>query len=165
MERATRALKGCRLINGYGPTESTTFACCHTVKETDQFAHSVPIGRPITNTTAYILDLQLQPVPVGVTGELFIGGDGLARGYLNRPELTTERFIPNPFSTEPGARMYRTGDWARYLPNGNIEFLGRIDHQVKIRGFRIELGEIEALLTAYGNCWGDVSTSNQRTFG
>jgi aspartate racemase len=105
-----------------------------------------PIGRPLPNTQVYILDAQKQLVPIGVPGELYIGGVGVTRGYLNRPELTAERFIPNPFSNDSGSRLYKTGDLARYLPDGNIEYLGRIDHQVKIRGFRIELGEIEAVL-------------------
>src|SRR5438046_2943325 len=105
---------------------------------------SIPIGRPIGNTQVYILDRHLNAVPIGVSGELHIGGDGLARGYLNRPELTSEKFIPNPFSNEPASRIYKTGDLARYLPNGSVECLGRIDDQVKLRGFRIELGEIEA---------------------
>jgi len=136
----------CTLINGYGPTENTTFTCCHTIELSGQSEKSVPIGRPIANTRVYVLDSRLQPVPVGVFGELHTGGDGLARGYLNRPELTGEKFIPDPFSEKPEARLYKTGDLVRYLPDGNIEFLGRIDNQVKIRGFRIELAEIEAVL-------------------
>ncbi|MFY0570585.1 non-ribosomal peptide synthetase [Archangium lansingense] len=134
------------VINGYGPTESSTFTTCYVMKEPGQVERTVSIGRPIANTQVYLLDGQLQPVPVGVPGELYIGGDGLAAGYLHRPELTAERFLPNPFGHEPGERMYRTGDIARYLPDGRIEFLGRADHQVKIRGFRIETGEIESRL-------------------
>jgi amino acid adenylation domain-containing protein len=135
-----------RLLNGYGPTESTTFTCCCLVKNIPDEAASVPIGRPISNTQVYILDRHFQPVPVGVPGELYIGGEGLARDYLNRPELTAQKFIPDPFSNIPDARLYKTGDLARYLPDGNLDFLGRMDHQVKIRGFRIELGEIESVL-------------------
>jgi amino acid adenylation domain-containing protein len=141
-----REAKGCRLINGYGPTENTTFTCCYSITDASQIVNSVSIGRPISNTQVYILDSQLQPVPIGVPGELYIAGDGLARGYFNRPELTARAFISNPFSDEPDARLYKTGDLARYLPDGNIEYLGRIDSQVKIRGYRIELGEIEETL-------------------
>ncbi|HRY70517.1 MAG TPA: amino acid adenylation domain-containing protein, partial [Phycisphaerae bacterium] len=133
------------LINGYGPTENTTFTCCHRITDPNLIGEHVPIGRPIANTRVYILDRHMNPVPMGVNGELYAAGDGLARGYLNRPELTAERFIPDPFG-DPGSRLYRTGDLARYLPDGAIHFLGRTDHQVKIRGFRVELGEIESRL-------------------
>jgi amino acid adenylation domain-containing protein len=136
------------LNNMYGPTEATITTTWWTCSGADP-AHTVPIGRPIANLQTYLLDANLQPVPIGVPGELHIGGDGLARGYWNRPQLTAETFIPNPFSSEPRARLYKTGDLARYLPDGNIEFLGRLDHQVKIRGFRIELGEIEAALNGH----------------
>ncbi|WP_225912764.1 non-ribosomal peptide synthetase/type I polyketide synthase [Nostoc flagelliforme] len=138
----------CELHNLYGPTEAAidvTFWQCQ-LQENRQL---VPIGRPIANTQVYILDKHLQAVPIGVSGELYIGGDGLARGYLNRPELTSEKFIPNPFCDRKSERLYKTGDLARYDSDANIEFLGRIDHQVKIRGFRIELGEIEAVLTKH----------------
>jgi amino acid adenylation domain-containing protein len=138
--------KNRRFFNAYGPTESTV---CATVAEWTDSSSQPSIGRPIANTQIYILDSHLQPVPIGVIGELYIGGAGLARGYLNRPELTQEKFIVNPFSQEQGARLYKTGDLARYLPNDNIEFLGRIDQQVKIRGFRIELLEIEAILSQH----------------
>jgi aspartate racemase len=148
VRKVLRELKDCQLINGYGPTENTTFTCCCSITES-QIGTSVPIGRPIANTQVYILDALLQPVPVGVPGELYIGGAGLARGYLNSPDLTAEKFIPNPFSDDPDVRLYKTGDLARYLPDGNIEFMGRLDNQVKIRGFRIELGEIEAVLAQH----------------
>jgi amino acid adenylation domain-containing protein len=144
--RALRELPGCRLINGYGPTENTTFTCCYQIPSSFDASTSLPIGRAINYTQVYLLDAQGQPVPVGVAGELYIGGAGVAQGYLNRPELTAEKFVPDPFHSQPGARLYRTGDLCRYLPDGNLEFLGRIDHQVKIRGFRIELGEIETVL-------------------
>lgn len=135
---------GRRFFNAYGPTETTV--CASMFQVPDDYAKNPPIGKPIGNFQLYILDDKFRPVPIGVPGELCIGSVGLARGYLNRPDLTAEKFIANPFSREPGARLYRSGDLARYLIDGNIEFLGRIDHQVKVRGFRIELGEIEAVL-------------------
>jgi amino acid adenylation domain-containing protein len=135
-----------RLINGYGPTESTTFACCHVMRAGDRVTDPVPIGRPISNTEVYLLNERLEPVVVGAPGELSIGGDGLALGYLNQPELTAQKFVPHPFSNQPGARLYRTGDLARYLADGTIEFLGRMDSQVKILGHRVEPGEVEAAL-------------------
>ncbi|MET3498371.1 amino acid adenylation domain-containing protein, partial [Variovorax boronicumulans] len=135
------------LLNGYGPTETTTFATTHEVRRLDASARSVPLGQPIGNTSVYVLDALGQLVPVGVAGELHIAGAGLARGYLNRPDLTAERFVPDPFGA-PGSRMYRSGDLARWRADGTIEYLGRNDHQVKVRGFRIELGEIEAALQA-----------------
>ncbi|WP_049786408.1 non-ribosomal peptide synthetase [Mycetohabitans rhizoxinica] len=138
-----------QLINGYGPTESTTFATTYRINAIREDIVSIPIGRPIANTRIYLLDRYGQPVPLGAVGELYIGGAGVARGYLNRPELTAERFVRDPFSDEPNARMYKTGDLARYLPDGNLEFLGRNDHQIKIRGFRIEPGEIEACLAQH----------------
>jgi len=133
-----------RVHNGYGPTEDTTFTTFALIDKHDK--GTPPIGRPIANEQVYLLDRHQQLVPRGIIGELYIGGAGLARGYLNRPELTAERFIPNPFSSEPGARLYRTGDLARYRANGEIEFIGRLDHQAKIRGFRVEPSEVEAAL-------------------
>ena len=147
IRRALNLLPSTELINGYGPTESTTFTTCYSIpRQLSENIRSIPIGRPIGNTQVYILDRNLNPVPIGIPGELHIGGAGLARGYLNRPELTDEKFIDNPWSSEPGAKLYKTGDLVRYLSDGAIEFLGRFDHQVKIRGFRIELGEIEVVL-------------------
>jgi acyl-CoA synthetase (AMP-forming)/AMP-acid ligase II/acyl carrier protein len=131
------------LWNVYGPTETTVWS---TVYQVTAVTNQIPIGHPIANTQIYILDQHMQPVPVGVPGELYIGGSGVSCGYLNRPQLTSERFIPDPFSLDPDARLYKTGDAARYLPDGNIIFIGRLDFQVKVRGFRIELGEIEAAL-------------------
>jgi non-ribosomal peptide synthetase component F len=122
------------LWNLYGPTETTIWSAVYRVKREDGVAY---VGSAIANTQIYILDKYLNPVPIGITGELYIAGDGLARSYFNRPELTAEKFIPNPFSSKPGARLYKTGDLARYLPDGNIEFIDRIDHQVKIRGFEL----------------------------
>ena len=134
------------LLHVYGPTEVTTYSTWHHVTGLDESAVTVPIGRPIANTTAYVFDEHRAPVPVGVVGELYLGGDGLARGYLKRPELTAKHFVENPFGTQAGGRLYRTGDWVRYREDGAIEFVGRRDNQVKLRGFRIELGEIEAAL-------------------
>jgi acyl carrier protein len=128
--------------NFYGPTETTIWSTAWKVIPDAP----IMIGRPVANTQLYILNSQLQPVPVGVAGELHIGGHGVARGYLGRPELTAEKFIANPFSQDRAARLYKTGDWARFQPDGTVELLGRIDQQVKIRGFRIELGEIETAL-------------------
>ncbi|GJL56404.1 MAG: hypothetical protein NPIRA02_35360 [Nitrospirales bacterium] len=136
------------LYNLYGPTEttmdSTVWAC-----RRDGNQSTVPIGQPIANTQTYVLDASFQPVPIGVSGELYIGGEGLARGYWHRPELTAERFVPNPFTQNPGARLYKTGDRVRFLADGNLEYQGRVDQQVKVRGFRIEVGEIEASLARY----------------
>ncbi|NMF64890.1 non-ribosomal peptide synthetase [Brasilonema octagenarum] len=136
------------LFNEYGPTEATVWSSVYNCQNHD-LKNPVPIGRPIANTQIYLLDSHLQPVPIGVSGEVHIGGFGLAKGYLNRPELTAQKFIPNPFSDEPNARLYKTGDLGRYLPDGNIKFLGRLDQQVKIRGYRIEITEIEAVLNQH----------------
>ena len=143
---AARWREGRRLFNAYGPTESTVCATIMSCAGWQTLAQSPPIGRPIDNLQVYLLDAHRQPVPIGVAGELHIAGVGLARGYLNRPDLTTEKFIANPFGT---GKLYKTGDLARWLADGNLEFLGRIDHQVKLRGFRIELGEIEAILNQH----------------
>ena len=137
-----------RIFNEYGPTETVVGCSVHELCGPAR-PGPVPIGRPIANTQMYILDAQLQPVPIGVTGQIYIGGFGLARGYWKRPELTRDKFITNPHAREPGARLYKTGDLGRFLPDGTIEFLGRIDHQVKLRGYRIELGEIEAVLATH----------------
>ncbi|HBE18544.1 MAG TPA: non-ribosomal peptide synthetase [Cyanobacteria bacterium UBA11149] len=139
-------LPASRLHNHYGPSESHVVTAFTLTSPVSSWSNLPPIGCPIDNTQIYILDSHLQPVPIGIPGELYIGGDGLARGYLNRPELTAEKFIPNSFDPSKSARLYKTGDLSRYLPDGNIEYLGRIDNQVKIRGFRIELGEIESVL-------------------
>jgi amino acid adenylation domain-containing protein len=147
IRRAQQLLPDTQFINGYGPTESTTFTCCYRIPHSlDNDLTSIPLGKPIANTEVYILDAMMQPVPIGVPGELYVGGDGLAREYINRPDLTQEKFIPHPFSSDSTARLYKTGDQVRFLPDGNIEFIGRKDDQVKIRGYRIELGEIEAVL-------------------
>ena len=158
-----------RWLNGYGPTEATITSSLYEPKQKAQSpGTAVPIGRPIQNLRFYVLDDQLAPTPIGIPGELHIGGAGLARGYLNQPELTAAKFIPDPFDDQPGARLYKSGDLARFLPDGNIEYLGRIDSQVKIRGFRIELGEIEAALAAQPaisaavvQVWPDAAGNNQ----
>nr|APD71864.1 non-ribosomal peptide synthetase 5 [Streptomyces sp.] len=143
------AARPARLLNGYGPTETTTFAVCGLVESLPADARSVPIGKPIANTSCYVLDPDLNPVPAGMDGELFIGGPGVARGYVGQPELTEERFPPDPFAQEDGARMYRTGDMVRCRADGLLEFLGRLDDQVKIRGYRVEPGEVEAALALH----------------
>ena len=146
VRRVLEQFPGCRLINGYGPTENTTFTCCHPVTEKAAGRRAIPIGRPIANTRVYVLDERMQPAPIGVPGELYTGGDGLALGYLGRPELTAEKFVPDPFGGGPAGRLYKTGDRVRWLADGAIDFIGRIDSQVKIRGFRVELDEIEHAL-------------------
>ncbi|GAA6619174.1 amino acid adenylation domain-containing protein [Scytonema sp. NUACC26] len=167
IEIIQRQKPNCQIMNHYGPTETTVGTLTYLVEFPDQLctnlessfpgllgiqnpkSKTVPLGRPLANTQVYVLDTELRPVPIGVPGELYIGGAGLARGYLNRHEEQAERFIPNPFTDHFGTQLYRTGDKVCYLPNGNLEFLGRVDYQVKIRGFRIELGEIEAVLRKY----------------
>ncbi len=150
MKYVRNTLPGTQLIAAYGPTENTTFTTCYEVGADDaSLASSVPIGAPISSTQVYVLDVYMHPVPIGVVGELYTSGEGLARGYLNNPDLTAQKFLPNPFSKKPGDRLYRTGDNARWLENGNLEFAGRIDQQVKIRGFRVEPGEIEGILGGY----------------
>uniref|UniRef100_UPI0018831048 amino acid adenylation domain-containing protein n=1 Tax=Xenorhabdus sp. BG5 TaxID=2782014 RepID=UPI0018831048 len=140
--------QSCRWINSYGPTETTVIATTLKVDGTTDITDNIPIGHPLPNTRIYILDTHGRPVPIGVSGEIHIGGAGVARGYLNRPDLTAEKFVADPFSAQPDARMYKTGDLGRWLPDGAIEYLGRNDFQIKIRGFRIELGEIETQLLA-----------------
>ena len=140
-----KAHADCQFINGYGPTENTTFTCCYPVPADEVLCNGVPIGFPVSRTHVYVLDESLEPIPVGVAGELYAGGAGLARGYLKQVALTAERFVADPFGAA-GTRMYRTGDVVRWRPDGTLEFLGRSDHQVKVRGFRVELGEIEATL-------------------
>jgi acyl-coenzyme A synthetase/AMP-(fatty) acid ligase len=139
-------LPHCKLHNHYGPSETHVVTAYTFEGPPERLNPPPPIGRPVANTQIYLLDARFNPVPVGVPGELYIGGANLGRDYYRRPELTAEKFIPNPFSVEPGARLYRVGDRARWLPDGNIEFFGRLDDQVKIRGFRVELGEVETLL-------------------
>ena len=148
VRRLLQQISGCQVINGYGPTEGTTFSVCFRVPDIHAVEITVPIGKPISNTQIYILDSEFQPVPVGMPGELHIGGAGLGRGYFNRPDLTAEFFVPDPFGP-PGSRLYRTGDMVRYSEDGNVEFLGRVDFQVKVRGYRIEMQEIEVALLSH----------------
>ncbi|MEM8961370.1 MAG: non-ribosomal peptide synthase/polyketide synthase, partial [Acidobacteriota bacterium] len=150
VSRVLAELDGTTMINGYGPTENTVYTTCHRMLPGSVLeGATVPVGRPVPNTTVYVLDQEMHPAPIGVPGELYTGGDGVARGYLERPALTAERFVPDPFATEPGARLYRTGDRSRWLADGTVEFLGRIDRQVKLRGFRVEPGEIEMALVSH----------------
>jgi amino acid adenylation domain-containing protein len=149
VRRLRETLPECQLINGYGPTESCTFICCHRVGSPQELGSSVPIGSPIDTGWVSVVDERLQPVPDGAPGELLVGGPGLAWGYLQHPELTAERFIPDPLSRAPGARVYRTGDLVRRRADGTLEFLGRMDHQLKVRGFRIEPGEVEAAVLSH----------------
>ncbi|WP_375743996.1 non-ribosomal peptide synthase/polyketide synthase [Corallococcus interemptor] len=144
-----RLAEGATLFHAYGPTENTTFSTTLPLHRDTRVEGPVSIGRPIPNSTAYVFDAHLHPVPVGVAGEVYVGGPGLAWGYLHRPDLTAERFVPHPFASTPGERLYRTGDKARWREDGTLDFLGRVDFQVKVRGFRIELGEIEAALRAF----------------
>lgn len=151
-DEVTTTSDRCRVLNHYGPTETTIGCLTFPIdahREDAGLSATVPIGRAIDNAEAYVLDERLDPMPVGVPGELYLGGAGLARGYLGRPDLTAQRFVPHPFTSEPGSRLYKTGDLARVLPNGTVEFLGRTDFQIKLRGYRIELGEIEARLTEH----------------
>ncbi len=156
-----------KLYNEYGPTECAVWSTvCQIDQPNQQFARNgLPIGRPIANAQCYILDKHSKPVPIGITGELCIGGPGLARGYYKRPELTAEKFVANPFSTNPHSQLYKTGDLARYLPDGNIEYVGRVDHQVKVRGFRIELGEIEEVLNRHSGVLNNVVVVREDTPG
>jgi amino acid adenylation domain-containing protein len=162
VERVLAALPGLRLVNGYGPTEGTTFTCCHRVSSPPPPGRSVPIGRPIANTRVYVLDRRLRPVPIGAPGELWIAGDGLARGYAGRPELTAERFLVHRLSPALEERLYRSGDLVRWLGDGTLEFLGRLDDQVKLRGYRVEPGEIEATLARHPRVR-DVAVAAPRT--
>jgi aspartate racemase len=162
--RLKQHLPNCELINGYGPTECTTFSVCWRVRDSAGITATVPIGRPVSNARLYILDDALEQVPVGEVGELYIGGEGVARGYFNRPALTAHRFVPNPHGP-PGDRLYRSGDLARYCANGEVEFLGRVDRQVKVRGFRIEPGEVEASLMTHPDVGQAVTLALDDTLG
>ncbi len=146
VRRVLSAIPGITVINGYGPTENTTFSCCHVMRVLEDVTDPVSIGRPISNSQAYVLDDALRPLPVGLAGRLYVAGDGISRGYPRDARLTAARFVPNPYADRPGGRLYDTGDRARFRADGSLEFLGRSDHQVKIRGFRVEPGEVEVVL-------------------
>ena len=161
-QRFLAAVPACTLINGYGPTENTTFSCCYRIPSAAAIADGVPVGAPIAHSSAYLLDDDMRPVEAGAIGELYVGGDGVARGYLNLPAETAERFVPDPFAASAGARMFRTGDLARRRPDGVIEFRGRADGQVKVRGFRIELGEIEVALRAHPTVGDAAAATDER---
>jgi acyl-CoA synthetase (AMP-forming)/AMP-acid ligase II len=184
VKKVLKELPECRMINGYGPTEGTTFTCCEGMggdaeegegrrrREVEELEKRgrVSIGKPIANTKVYVLDEEMGMAPVGVRGELYVGGDGVARGYLKQPELTAEKFVPSPFAEEEGRgirgeRLYRTGDQVKWLEDGRIEFLGRTDQQIKIRGFRIELGEIEAVLKEHEEVKESVVVVREATAG
>src|SRR6185503_14108919 len=164
VERHFEALSRAALFNEYGATEATVWSSVHDCQRLAE-PRPVPIGRPVMNTQIYVLDRQFQPVPVGVIGEIHIGGEGVARGYLNHLDLTAERFVPDPFSRTPGARLYRTSDMARFVTNGEIEFVGRMDQQVKVRGFRIEPGEIETVLGQHPGVLDAVVVAREDTSG
>ncbi len=155
------ARRGRPLVNGYGPTENTTFTACHVMTDPGQVGATVPIGRPIQHTTVHVLDARGRPVPAGATGELYTGGDGLARGYAGNAAATARAFVPDPYGH--GARLYRTGDLARWRADGTLEFAGRLDDQVKIRGFRVEPGEVAAVLRAHPGVRDASSSSRART--
>ncbi len=165
VKRAQKQLPATNFVNGYGPTEGTTFTCCHRIPRELSDVSSIPIGRPIAGTEVYVLDSEMRLVPIHVEGELFIGGDGLARGYSNRPELTAERFVPSPFARVPGERLYRTGDRVRWRADGTVAFVGRIDDQVKIRGFRVEPGEIEIVAATYPGVRDAVVVAREESLG
>lgn len=166
VRRALDHLPGVRLINGYGPTENTTFTCCHVISREDvNPGRTIPIGRPISNTTVYVLDSDGRPAPVGVPGELIAGGDGVAIGYAGQPEKTAQSFLPDPFSKQPSARLYRSGDRVRWLPDGVLEFLGRFDNQIKIRGHRVEPDEVAACLAEHESVRQAVVVSNLAATG
>jgi amino acid adenylation domain-containing protein len=165
VRRVLEAGKPEHVVNGYGPTEATTFTVAYDAQEVAAGLRTLPIGRVLSNSEVWVLDQELRLAPVGVVGELYIGGDGIAREYLGQAELTAEKFVPHGYSAAPGARLYRTGDLGRYLSDGTLEFVKRIDHQVKIRGFRVELGEIEAALNEYWAVTDSVVVDREDAFG